>query len=57
MSTCSSTIRASFKKTGFDYFKKDGRDFLRFNGNKIENSPSFKELWQINYPEAKLSAR
>ena len=24
---------------------------------KIENSPSFKELWQINYPEAKLSAR
>ena len=57
LNTCSTTVRASFKKIGFDYIKKDGKYFLKLNRNRIENSNSFQEVWQIDYPEAKLSTR
>ena len=57
LSTCSTTIRSSFSKAGFDYFKKDGKYYLKLNRQKIENSDAFKEIWQINYPEEELSTR
>lgn len=57
LSTCSTTIRSSFKKAGFDYYQKDGKNYLKLNRSKIENSGNFKEVWNINYPEEKLSPR
>lgn len=57
MSTCSTTIRCAFEKAGFEYYKKNKLNYLKLNRQKIENSPSFQELWEINYPEEKLSTR
>lgn len=57
MSTCSTTIRCAFEKAGFEYYKKNKLNYLKLNRQIIENSPSFQELWEINYPEEKLSTR
>ena len=57
LSTCSTTIRSSFSRAGFEYYQKNGKNYLRLNRQKIENSKNFKEVWDINYPEEKLSAR
>ena len=57
MSTCSCTVRSSFEKAGFKYFQKNGKNFMKFDRSKIENSSGFKEIWNIDYPEAKVSTR
>lgn len=57
LSTCSTTVRSSFVKAGFNYIKKGGSYFLQLNREKIEKSPSFQELWDINFPEEDLSTR
>lgn len=48
---------SSFMKAGSSYYLKDGKNYLKLNKSKIENSPNFKEVWNINYLEAKLSPR
>ena len=44
-------------RAGFEYYQKDGRNYLKLNRSKIENSKNFKEVWDINYPEERLSTR
>lgn len=56
-STCSTIIRSSFKRAGFDYVNKGGLNYLQLNRTKIENSENFKEIWNFNYPEEKLTTR
>ena len=57
MSTCSSTVRSSFERAGFDYYKKGRLNYLKLNRQKIENSSGFRELWEIDFQEENLSAR
>lgn len=37
LSTCSTTIRSSFERAGFQYYQKDGGNYLKLNRNKNEN--------------------
>lgn len=57
MSTCSTTVRSSFERAGFDYYKKGDLNYLKLNKQKIENSSGFRELWEIDFQEENLSAR
>ena len=57
LSTCSTTIGSSFIGAGFEYYQKDERNYLKLKRSQIENSKIFKEVWDINYPEERLSTR
>lgn len=56
-STCSTTVRSAFRKAGFEYFEKDGLNYLKLNREKIEKSANFQEIWDFNYPEENLTPR
>jgi hypothetical protein len=55
--TTRTTVRASWKKAGFQYCKLDGRFQLLVNDGKIRDSPEFSEIWCMNLPLEGLSAR
>jgi hypothetical protein len=54
----SSTIRGSFQRAGFAYVKtSNGTYTLEFNENKARESSEFLEVWTIDFPLGRLSAR
>jgi hypothetical protein len=55
IATMSTTVRYSWEKAGFRFMKKDGIYYLWVNKEKIRSSPAFLEVWQVNYPKARLS--
>jgi hypothetical protein len=55
--TASSTVRASWVKTGFDYEKRDGATYLAVNEAKIRGAPAFREVWAFDHQLARLSAQ
>lgn len=57
LSTCSTTIRSSFIKTGFEYFTKNNKLYLKLNKSKIQNSIEFQEIWNFNYSFNDMSMR
>jgi hypothetical protein len=57
LATPSTTIRASFKQTGFDYEQRDGIWYLIVNDQRLRRYPEFQEVWEIDYPEESLSQR
>jgi hypothetical protein len=57
LATTSTTIRASFRHTGFDYEQRDGIWYLILNDQRLRAYPEFHEVWQIDYPEESLSNR
>ena len=57
LSSCSTTIRSSFMKTGFEYFTKNNKLYLKMNKSKIQNSIEFKEIWNHNYSLDDMSMR
>ena len=42
--TCSTIVRSAFNKAGFEYFEKDGLNYLKLNRQKIEKSANFQEI-------------
>jgi hypothetical protein len=55
--TISTTVRASWKKAGFEYCKLDDTFQLLVNNGMIRDSPEFTEIWRMNFPLEGLSAR
>jgi hypothetical protein len=53
----STTIRASWKKAGFEYCKLDDTFQFLVNDGKIRDSPEFAEIWRMNFALEGLSAR
>jgi hypothetical protein len=57
LATTSTTIRASFRQTGFDYEQRDGVWYLIVNDQRLRGYPEFREVWEVDYPEESLSQR
>lgn len=57
LATTSTTIRASFQHTGFDYVQRDGVWYLTVDEQRLRAYPEFHEVWEIDYPEESLSQR
>jgi hypothetical protein len=57
IATTSTTVRSSWEKAGFGFVKRDGTYYLWVDEGKIRRCPEFCEVWQIDYPEARLSQR
>jgi hypothetical protein len=55
--TTSTTVRVSWKKTGFESCKLDDTFQLPANAGKIRDSSEFSEIWGMNFPQEWLSAR
>jgi hypothetical protein len=55
--TTSTTVRASWKKAGFEYCKLDDTFQLLVNDGKIRDSPEFAEIWRMNFLLEWLSTR
>jgi hypothetical protein len=55
--TTSTTVRASWAKTGFEYCKREETHYLLVNDGKVREMPEFSEVWRINFPVEGLSAR
>jgi hypothetical protein len=51
------TVRASWKKVGFEYCKLDDTFQLLVNDEKIRDSPELAEIRRMNFPLEGLSAR
>jgi transposase len=56
-STPSETVRAAWRRTGFDYVRSDGEWELRLNTDRIQEFPEFSEVWRRDYPETLLHPR
>jgi hypothetical protein len=52
--TTSTTIRASWKKAGFEYCKLNDTFQLLVNDGKIRNSPEFADISRMNFPREGL---
>jgi hypothetical protein len=48
--TASTTVRASWKKARFEYYKLDDTFQLLVNDEKIRDSPEFAEICRMNFP-------
>jgi hypothetical protein len=55
--TPSTTIRASWQRTGFEYEKRNGATYLIVDEARIRQSPGFQEIWLFDYHPARLSSR
>jgi hypothetical protein len=55
--TASSTIRASWRKAGFEYEKRDGATYLVVDEAKIRQAPAFREIWEFDFQPGRLSAQ
>jgi hypothetical protein len=55
--TNSTTVRASSKKAGFEYWKLDDTFQLLVSDEKIRDSPEFAEIWRMNFLLEERSAR
>jgi hypothetical protein len=55
--TTSTTVRDSWKKSGFEDCKLDDTFQLLANDEKIQDLPEFAEIWPMNFPLEGLSAR
>jgi hypothetical protein len=53
--TTSNTVRGSWEKADFGLVKRDDTYYLWINEGKIWTNPEFVEMWQIDYPDARLS--
>jgi hypothetical protein len=54
----SHTIRGSFQHAGFTYEHVPGGGYvLGFNEDKVRESAAFKEVWDIDFPLERMSAR
>lgn len=55
--TGSETVRAAWRRTGFDYIRSHRVWNLEMNSEKIQNFDEFKEIWERNYQESQMTAR
>jgi hypothetical protein len=55
--TTSTTVRASWMRTRFQYEERADTRYLTVNEAAIRSSPGFQEIWQFDYVLARLSAR
>jgi hypothetical protein len=55
--TASTTIRASWLKTGFDYETRDAATYLIVNGTKIRQGDAFREMWLSDYHPPRISKK
>jgi hypothetical protein len=55
--TTSMMIRASWKKAGFSYHRREGIFYITLDERKIRGAPDFGEIWERNYPIESLSAQ
>jgi hypothetical protein len=55
--TTSTTIRASWMRTGFQYEERADTRYLTVNEAAIRSSPGFQEIGQFDYVPDRLSAR
>jgi hypothetical protein len=53
----STTIRASWLKTGFDYETRDAATYLIVNETKICQGDAFREVWLFNYRPPRTSKK
>jgi hypothetical protein len=57
-STGSETIRAAWRRTGFDYVLSDGGTWrLHLNTQKFEEYPEYVEVWRRDFPIENLPPR
>jgi hypothetical protein len=42
-------------KAGFGFIRRNDTYYLWANEDKIRRKPGFQEVWQLDYPEARLS--
>jgi hypothetical protein len=57
LATTGTTLRASWKKVGFEYCKLDDAFQLLVHDGKIRDSPEFTEIWRMSFPLEGSSAR
>jgi hypothetical protein len=57
IATTSTTVRSSWEKAGFGSVRRDGTDYLWVDEGRIRASPEFVKVWQVDYPEKRLSQR
>jgi hypothetical protein len=55
--TTSTTVRASWKKAGFESCKLEDTFQLLVDDGTIQDSPEFAEIWRMSFPLEGLSAR
>jgi hypothetical protein len=53
----STTIRASWLKTGFDYETRDAATYLIVNETKIRQGDAFREVWLFDYRSPRTSKK
>jgi hypothetical protein len=53
----STTIRAAWRQTGFEYENRNMTTYLSINEGQIRKSRHFREIWMFDYHESQLSAR
>jgi hypothetical protein len=53
----STTIRAAWRQTGFEYENRNMATYLSINEGQIRESRDFREIWIFDYHESQLSAR
>jgi hypothetical protein len=53
----STTIRAAWRQTGFEYENRNMTTYLSINEGQIRESRDFREISMFNYYESQLSAR
>jgi hypothetical protein len=51
----SSTVRASWEKADLVFTRRSGTYYLWVDQAKIRRIPEFSEVWEIDYPEARLA--
>jgi hypothetical protein len=55
--TVSETVRSAWVYSGFDCVKREGMWYLTVNEERIRESPEFKEVRDIDFPEQRLSQK
>jgi hypothetical protein len=53
----STTIRAAWRQTGFEYENRNTTTCLSINEGQIRESHDFREIWMFDDHESQLSAR
>jgi hypothetical protein len=56
-STPSETIRAAWRRTGFDYVRSEGEWKLHVKSEKLDEFSEFTDVWSRDYPEEGISSR
>jgi hypothetical protein len=50
----STTIRAAWRQTGFEYENRNMAPYLSINEGQIRKSRDFREIWMFDYQESQL---